>query len=130
MIWEPVNIYHSAKLGDDVSIGAFTEIGHNVVIGDRTRIGAHCFLPEGVTVEEDVFVGPHVVMTNDKYPPSGKDKWQKILVKKGASIGAGVVILPGVTVGEGALIAAGSVVTKDVPAGEKWCGVPAKKMEE
>jgi acetyltransferase-like isoleucine patch superfamily enzyme len=130
LIWEPCNIYPSAIIGEDVNIGAFTEIGPNVVIGDGVRIGAMCFIPEGVTIEADAWIGPRCTFTNDKYPPSGKENWKPIRVCKEASIGAAVTILPGVTVGEGAKIGAGSVVTKDVPNDEKWCGVPAKKMEK
>ena len=129
VVWEPCNIYSTAKIGAGVNIGSFSEIGHNVVIGDRVRVGAMCFIPEGVTLEEDAWVGPRVTFTNDLYPPSGKENWKKTLVKRGARIGAGVTVLPGVVVGEGALVGAGAVVTHNVPAGETWAGVPARKIE-
>ena len=124
-IWQPCNIYPTAKIGNDGSIGTFCEIGNNVKIGDRVRIGAMCYLPEGVKIEDDVFLGPRVTMTNDKYPPSGKEHWKKTVVKKGAAIGAGVTIICGVTIGENALVGAGSLITKNIGAGEKWYGVPA-----
>ncbi len=127
--WEPCNIYPTAKIGKNVSIGAFSEIGHNVVIGDNVRIGAHAFIPEGVVIEEDVFIGPRCTFSNDMYPPSGREKWEKTLVCKGARIGAGVCILPGITIGAGALIGMGAVVTQDVPEGETWVGVPARRLE-
>ncbi len=127
-IWQPCNVYPTAKIGKDGSIGAFCEIGNNVVIGDRVRIGAMTYLPEGVTVEDDCFIAPRVTCTNDKFPPSGKENWQKTLIKRGASIGAGVTIVCGVTIGEYALIGAGSVVTKNVGDREKWYGVPAQKI--
>jgi len=126
--WHPVNIYPTAKIGNNVSIGMFSEVGSNVVIGDNVRVGAMCFLPEGVVVERDAWIGPNCIMTNDKFPPSGKENWEKILIRQGARIGAGSTILPGVEIGEGALIGAGSVVTKNVPAGETWVGVPAKRL--
>ncbi len=126
--WHPVNIYPTAKIGKDVSIGMFSEIGNNVSIGDRTRIGSGCFIPEGVTIEEDVFIGPHTVFANDMYPPSGKENWEKTLIKKGARIGAGVCVTPGVTIGEKALIGMGAVVTNDIPAGETYAGVPARPI--
>jgi acetyltransferase-like isoleucine patch superfamily enzyme len=66
-----------------------------------------------------------VTFSNDKYPPSSQKEWGLILIKKGAVLGMGSIILPGVTVGEGALIGAGSVVTKNVPAGETVYGNPA-----
>lgn len=128
MIWKPSNIYPTAKIGMFTSIGMFSEIGEKVVIGNRVRIGAFAFLCEGVTIEDNCFIGPRFTATNDKYPPSGKDQWKPILIKKGARIGSAVTVLPGVVIGENALVGAGSVVSKSIPAGETWCGVPAKKM--
>jgi len=126
-VWGQCNIYKSAKIGKGCSIGHGCEIGNNVVIGNRVRIGAMCFLPEGVTIEDDVFIAPGVCVSNDKYPPS-KDKsgWGKVLIKKGATVGIGAIILPGVTIGVNAFVGAGSVVTHDVPDGEKWYGTPAQ----
>ena len=125
-IWEPCNIYPSARIGIDVNIGTFCEIGHNVVIGDRTRIGCHSFIPEGVIIGDNVFIGPRVTFTNDKYPPSSPAGWDMIIVHDNAAIGAGCVILPGVYIGRKSLIGAGSVVTKNVPHGEVWAGNPAR----
>ncbi len=126
---KPNNIYPSAKFGKDVNVGAFVEIGHNVKIGDRVRVGAFSFICEGVTIEDDVFIGPRVTFSNDMYPPSPKKDWRPTLVKKGARLGAGVMVVPGITIGENALIGMGSVVTHDVPAGAKICGNPAHVMK-
>jgi len=101
-------------------------IGENVKIGERCFIEAFAFIPDGVSIEDDVFIGPHVCFTNDKRPPSYGKHWAKTLVKKGAVIGAGAVILPGVTI-EG-FVGAGAVVTKNVPKDEIWVGNPAKKL--
>lgn len=128
-IWEPCNVYPTAQIGEGVNIGAFSEIGNNVVIGDNTRIGAMSYIPEGVVIGKGVFIGPRVTMTNDRFPPSGKDYWEKTIIEDGARIGAAVTIRCGVVIGLGALIGAGSVVTKDVPPGETWAGVPAKRLE-
>jgi UDP-2-acetamido-3-amino-2,3-dideoxy-glucuronate N-acetyltransferase len=129
MIWSPANVYPSAKLGKQVSIGTFCEIGHLVSIGDDSRIGAMTFIPEGVTIGKRVFIGPRVTFTNDKRPPSPKSEWLKTVVEDGARIGAAVTILPGLRIGAGALIGSGAVVTKSVPPGEVWAGVPAKRLK-
>ena len=124
-VWGNCNIYPTAKIGKGCNVGGGCEIGNNVVIGDNVRIGAMTFIPEGVVIEDNVFVAPGVFFSNDKYPPSSQKNWGKILIKKGAALGMGSVILPGVTVGERAMIGAGSVVTKDVPDGAKYYGNPA-----
>ena len=121
-VWGSCNIYPTAKIGKGVSIGYGTEIGENVSIGDGVRIGAMCFLPEGVTVEDEVFIAPRVCVSNDKHPPSRRKDWGKVTIRRGAAVGMGAIILPGVTIGEGALIGAGAIVTKDVPKGEVWYG--------
>lgn len=127
-IWPPSNVYETARLGKDVNVGAFSEIGPGVVIGDRTRIGAMSYIPAGVTIEEDCFIGPRATFTNDKYPPSKKEDWQKTVVRKGAKLGASVTILPGIEIGRFATIGAGSVVTHNIPDDEVWCGIPARKI--
>ncbi len=101
------------------------EIGTGVVIGENCIISAHTFIPPCVTIGNDVFIGPGVVFTNDKYPPGPKDKWLSTFVEDGVSIGAGVVILPGVTIGRGSKIGAGSVVTHDITYSDWIYGNPA-----
>ncbi len=101
-------------------------IGDGVRIGKKCKIQAFAFIPGGVTIEDDVFIGPRVTFTNDKYPPSSGKHWAPTLVEKGAIVGAGAVILPGVTIGRGAIVGAGSVVTKDVPAHATVYGNPAR----
>jgi acetyltransferase-like isoleucine patch superfamily enzyme len=128
-VWEPCNIYPSAKMGENNSIGMFTEIGENVIIGDRCRIGAHCYIPSGILIGNDCFLGPRVTFTNDKHPPSGKELWEKTIVMDNVSIGAGAVILPGIVLGEKSKIGAGSVVTKDVLPKTTVYGNPATEHE-
>jgi UDP-2-acetamido-3-amino-2,3-dideoxy-glucuronate N-acetyltransferase len=125
-----VNLY-GCTIGRDSKIAAFSEIQKGVKIGDRCKIEAYAFIPSGVTIEDEVFVGPHAIFTNDIHPRAVGD-WQIVptLVKKGASIGAGAVIICGVTVGEGAMVGAGSVVTKDVPAHCVVVGNPAKVIKK
>jgi UDP-2-acetamido-3-amino-2,3-dideoxy-glucuronate N-acetyltransferase len=85
------------------------------------------FIPTGVTIESDVFIGPNVAFTNDKYPRARGDwKLLQTRVKRGASIGANSVILPGVTIGEKALVGAASVITSDVPDNAVLTGNPAR----
>jgi UDP-2-acetamido-3-amino-2,3-dideoxy-glucuronate N-acetyltransferase len=127
--WGLSNIYESAKIGDGCNIGWFCEIGDGVEIGENTRVGAFSFIPSGVKIGKGCFIGPRATFTNDKYPPSSKEDWQQTVIEDGAAIGAACTILCGITVGAGSLIGAGSVVTKDVPAWEIWCGVPAKRMK-
>lgn len=112
--WHFCNIYESAKIGEQCKIGSYVEIGDNVEIGNNCYIESYSFLPAGVKLENDVFIGPRVTFTNDKYPPSGGKHWKTTLVKQHARIGAGAVICPGITIGVSAIVGAGALVTKDV----------------
>lgn len=125
--WPFTTIYDSAKIGKNTKIGNYTEIGDNVSIGDNCLIQAFVFIPKGVTIGNNVFIGPGTIFTNDKRPPS--DKQGKIIVKDGARIGGGCVILPYITIGK-SLIGAGSVVTKSIPDGEMWLGNPARFVKK
>lgn len=126
-VWEPSKVHADAKIGRDVQVGAFCEIGP-CVIGDRVRIGAMCFIPEGVTLADDAWLGPRVTFTHN-FPPEQKQDWKKISVGQGVKIGASVTILCGISIGDYAVIGAGSVVTKSVPPGETWAGVPAESIK-
>jgi acetyltransferase-like isoleucine patch superfamily enzyme len=114
-------------LGDDVSIGTNTVLEFGNRIGNRVRIHSGCFL-ELVTVEDDVFIGPNVVFTDDPHPmgcPHYAECKGGATVRRLARIGANSTILPGVVVGENALVGAGSVVVDDVPDGAVVVGNPA-----
>lgn len=125
VIHDQVNLY-KCKIGKNCKIDSFVYVEEGVIIGDCCKIRPFVFIPTGVTIEDNVFVGPNVTFTNDKYPKV-KGEWVllKTLVKSGAALGANSVILPGVTIGKGALVGAGSVVTKDVPDGAIVSGNPA-----
>ena len=135
---ELVNLY-GCQVGDETRIGTFVEIQQNAVIGRRCKISSHTFICEGVTIDDDVFVGHGVMFTNDLFPRASVDgrlqteaDWKVVptRVKRGASIGSGVVILAGVTIGEGAMIGAGAVVTHDVPDHHVAKGLPARLGRE
>lgn len=146
----------NAQLGADVTIWAFTQVREDAVIGDRTSVGSHTCIDPAVTIGADckiqsgvllfegtqladgVFVGPGAIVTNDRIPravnPDGSRKqeadWDvtRTNVGRGASLGAGSILVAGVSVGDWALIAAGAVVTRDVPAHALVAGVPARQI--
>lgn len=131
-----INLY-GCTIGDNVKIGAFVEIQKNAYVGNNCKISSHTFICEGVTIEDDVFIGHNVTFINDLYPRATANgqlqteaDWSVVptLVKKGASIGSGTIILANVTIGENAIIGAGSVVTKDIPANMIACGNPARVL--
>src|SRR5260221_6129180 len=136
-IWRQVQVREYAHIGETCTIGKGVYIDAHVHIGSNVKIQNHVSVFEGVTLEDGVFVGPHVCFTNDLLPraitPDGKLKgvedWEitPTLVKYGASIGAGAVILCGVTIGEFALVGAGSMVTRDVPPHALVFGNPARQ---
>jgi len=131
------NLY-GCELGDDVKVGPFVEIQKGVKIGNRCKISSHSFLCQGVILEDDVFVGHNVTFTNDMFPRATNGNgllqtetdWQCLptVVKRGASIGSGVTLLCGITIGENALIGAGSVVVRDVPPDMVVAGNPARPI--
>ena len=124
-IWHPEkSVLLDFNMGDDCTVHAPVWIGNNVQIGHRCKIEALAFIPDGVTLGNDVFIGPHVCFTNDREPPS--ELLEKTHVGNGASIGAGAIIVCGITIGDGARIGAGSVVTKNVPPDALVYGVPAR----
>ena len=132
------NLY-GCEVGDDTKIGTFVEIQKGAKIGRRCKVSSHTFICEGVTIEDEVFIGHHVVFTNDLFPRATANgqlqtdaDWKCVptLVKRGASIGSGAVLLCGITIGENSVVGAGSVVTKDVPANAIVAGNPARVMKK
>jgi acetyltransferase-like isoleucine patch superfamily enzyme len=115
-IWAFVNILEGARIGRDCNVCDRCFIENDVVVGDRVTIKCGVSLWDGVRLENDVFVGPNVAFSNDPRPRSGVHlaAHPETFVREGASLGAGAVLLPGVTVGRWALVGAGAVVTEDV----------------
>lgn len=130
-IWQFAVVLARAKIGRDCNLNAHTLVEGGATIGDKVTLKSGVYVWDGVVLEDDVFCGPNATFANDKFPRSKMrpDQFATTRICKGASIGAGAVILPGVTIGEGAMIGAGAVVTKDVPAGETWIGNPARRTD-
>src|SRR6266550_1104330 len=137
-IFQPdlVNLYGCA-VGEETRIGAFVEIQKNALIGIRCKISSHTFICEGVAIEDEVFVGHGVMFINDLYPRATTEgqlqadaDWKVIptVVKRGASIGSGAVIMGGVSIGKAALVGAGAVVTHSVEDYAIVVGIPARRM--
>lgn len=129
-IWQFCVVFPKACIGKNCNICANVLIENDVIIGNNVTVKSGVQLWDGVRIDDDVFIGPNATFTNDIVPRSKHypEKFEKTIVKRGASIGANSTIVAGVTIGEYALIGAGSVVTKDVPANTLWYGNPAKHM--
>ena len=127
-VWQFVVILAGAVIGVECNICAHTLIEGDVQVGDRVTVKSGVQLWDGLRIEDDVFIGPNVTFTNDPFPRSRSRPaaWAETRVCKGASIGAGAVILPGITVGAKAMVGAGSVVTRDVEPGTIVVGNPAR----
>ncbi|HEY5653249.1 MAG TPA: DapH/DapD/GlmU-related protein, partial [Pontiella sp.] len=107
-IWQFCVVLPDARIGSDCNICSHCFVENDVLIGDRVTIKCGVQLWDGISIEDDVFIGPNVSFTNDKYPRSKQrpDTFIRTVIKKGASIGANATILPGITVGENSMIAA------------------------
>ena len=137
-VWAFAHILAGAEVGCNVNVGDHSFIEGGAVVGDNVTIKNQVCIWEGVTIEDDVFIGPRVTFTNDRYPRSPrmpavqaryeqKETWlSRTRVGRGASIGAGAIVCPGIELGAYCMIAAGAVVTKDVPPFSLIMGTPGK----
>ena len=127
-IWQFVVVLPNAKIGADCNVCSHCLIENDVVVGDRVTVKSGVQLWDGIRIEDDVFIGPNVTFSNDRFPRSKQypDAFLQTIVKAGASIGANATLLPGITIGRNAMIGAGSVVTKDVPDHALVVGNPAR----
>ena len=138
-IWAFSHILKGVRIGKNCNVGDHTFMEGGAVVGDNVTIKNGNMLWEGITLEDGVFVGPQVYFTNDRHPRSPRlpeasyryedHGWMsETLVKKGAALGAGAVILPGLVIGEYATVGAGAVVSRDVVPYAVVVGNPAKSV--
>ena len=130
-IWHFCHVQSRAKIGERCILGQNVNIANDVVIGNNVKIQNNVAVYTGTVVEDDVFLGPSCVLTNVTNPRSQIKRhslYEKILIKRGASIGANATIVCGITIGRYAFIAAGAVVAKDVPDYALMVGVPGRRV--
>jgi acetyltransferase-like isoleucine patch superfamily enzyme len=136
-IWHQAQVRERAVIGAHCVLGKGVYVDFDVVIGDNVKIQNYALLYHGATLEDGVFIGPHACLANDRFPraitPDGRLKtdadWDvgSVRVCYGASIGAGAIVLPGVTVGRFAMVGAGAVVTRSAPDHALLLGAPARQ---
>ncbi len=137
-VWHDTHLRENAVIGSECIIGKGVFIDSGVQIGNCVKIQNYACIYHGSVLEDGVFIGPHVILTNDRTPraitPAGALKtaedWRcdGVRICKGASLGAGAVVLPGVTIGRWAMIGAGAVVTRDVAPHALVVGNPAREI--
>lgn len=117
-------VRENCVIGDHVLIGTNSVLDNDVTIGDFVKIETNCYLPSNTKIGNRVFFGPGVIVTNDRYPLRLRDTYRPEgpIFEDNVTIGGGVVICPGVTVGSGSFVAAGAVVAKDIPKGSLVLG--------
>jgi UDP-2-acetamido-3-amino-2,3-dideoxy-glucuronate N-acetyltransferase len=130
-IWAFAHVLAGARIGADCKVGGHAFVEGGVVVGDAVTIKNGVQLFSGVTVEDEVFLGPGAVFTNDASPrapyPKGPAGWRATLVRRGATVGANATVLSGLTIGCWAMVGAGSVVTGDVGGHAIVVGNPARQ---
>ena len=130
-IWAFAHVLEGARIGADCKVGGHAFVEGGVVVGDAVTIKNGVQLFSGVTVEDEAFLGPGAVFTNDASPrapyPKGPAGWRATLVRRGATVGANATVLSGLTIGCWAMVGAGSVVTGDVAGHAIVVGNPARQ---
>ena len=127
-IWHQAQVMQNAEIGNNCNLGKSVFIDETVIIGNRVKIQNGVSVFRGVTVEDDCFLGPHMVFTNDLTPRSFNHDFEitKTHLKRGASVGANATLVCGITLGEYSMVGAGSVVTKDLPPYALVIGNPGR----
>lgn len=124
-----VTIREQNEIGDRLNIWNNSTIDYGCRIGHDVKIHNNVYICQYTVIEDDVFIAPGVMTTNDLYPVN-YEGLKGPVIRKGARIGANATLLPGVVIGEGALIGSGSVVTRDVPPGAIAFGAPARARRQ
>ena len=130
-IWHFTHIMPGAVIGDNCIIGQNVFIGDDVVLGNGVKVQNNVSIYTGIVIEDDVFLGPSVVLTNVNNPRANierKDEFRRTIIKRGATIGANATIVCGHVIGAFVFIGAGAVVTKNVPAYVLVVGNPARQI--
>jgi len=132
IVWQFVIILKNAQIGKNCNINAHCFIEDDVIIGDNVTVKCGVYLWDGMRIGNNVFIGPNATFINDNFPRSKNypDKFLQTTLEDGASIGAGAIILGGLTIGKNSMIGAGSVLTKNVPDNELWVGNPARFVKK
>lgn len=136
MIGDSVSFGHNVMVRENVRIGTHTLVGTNVVIdgscdiGERVSIQTGGYICTNCKIEDSVFIGPHAVLTNDKYVTQKKTRLVGPTIRRGASIGANSLLMPSIEIGEGSIIGAQSLVMRNVPSCSIFAGAPAKKLKK
>lgn len=129
-IWNQAQVREGVSIGNNCIIGKNVYIDVDVTIGNRVKIQNNVNVYHGVKIEDDVFLGPSMTFTNDRFPRAFNNNFKvgQTLIKRGASIGANVTVRCDITIGEYAMIGAGSTVTQDVPDYALIVGNPARQI--
>ena len=127
-IWQFCVVFPKAQIGENCNICSHCLIENEVKIGNNCTVKCGVQLWNGIELEDNVMIGANCTFTNDLYPRAKNKDWKQFSTKicRGASIGAGSTILPGLIIGSHAMIGAGSVVTKNIPKNTIWIGNPAQ----
>jgi acetyltransferase-like isoleucine patch superfamily enzyme len=133
LVGDNAGVRERCRSGDNVVVGRGVTVENDTEIGSRTKIQSGAYVTAYVLIEEDCFIAPMVVTTNDNFMGRTEARFKSLkgcTVRRGARVGGGSHILPGVEIGEEAFVATGSVVTRDVPPGKLVMGVPAKVVRD
>jgi acetyltransferase-like isoleucine patch superfamily enzyme len=133
IVGDGARVRERCVIGDDVVIGSGSLIENDTTVGALTRIQAEAYITAYSTLEENVFIAPCVVTTNDNYMGRTEKRHEVIkgpTIRRGARVGGGAILCPGVEIGEEAFVGAGAVVTKDVPPRVVVVGNPARVLRD